>query len=181
MALSDGAVILPGTGYFYIAPAETAAPADKTAPAAPWENLGHTSREDGMTITREGGDVTTLGTWQNPALRTRRDPTTYALTFNLHQIDNQVLELYFGGSDVDTAGVFGVPLDFGAITKALYVRLVDGADEVGLYIPKVEVSAEDDIEVDVEGFLQLPVRANVLGVTGSNLLEFYKAGLGAAV
>lgn len=181
MALSDGAVLLPGTGFFYTAPTGTAVPADKTAPASPWENLGHTAREDGMTITREGGDTTTLATWQNTALRTRRDPVSWALTFNLHQIDNTVLELYFGGADIDTAGVFGVPSDADSTPRALYVRLVDGADEVGLYVPSVEVAAEDDIEVDVEGFLQLPVRANVLQVTGSNLMEFWKAGLGAAV
>lgn len=181
MALSDGAVLLPGTGYFYTAATGTAVPLNKTAPGAPWENLGHTSREDGMTITREGGDTEPLGTWQNSALRTRRDPTTYALTFNLHQIDNTVLELYFGGADIDTAGVFGVPANFSSTPRALYVRLVDGTTEVGLYVPSVEIAAEDDIEVDVEGFLQLPVRANVLGITGSNLLEFYRAGLGAAV
>lgn len=179
MALSDSAVIIPGTGFMYLAPAETAQPASLTAPAAPWENLGHTSREDGLTITRDGGDSEVIGSWQNPSLRERRDPSTFAITAFLHQVDNNVLELYFGPGDIATAGEFGVTSVTATTDKALYVRIVDGANEVGLYVPKVSVAAEDDVEVDVEGFLAFPVRCTVLQVSGSNLMTFFGAALGA--
>lgn len=180
MAQTDSAVYLPGTGHIYIAPNGTAAPVDPTAPASPWETLGHTSREEGLTITREGGDSEIKGTWQNAALRERRDPTTFAVTMQLHQIDNTVLELYFGDADISVANKFGVP-EGGSQTveKALFVRVVDGANEVGLYVPKVSIGADDDVEVDVENFLAFPVRASVLQVTGSNLLEFFAPNLGA--
>jgi hypothetical protein len=179
MALDDSAVIIPGTGYLFIAPPETAQPASLTAPASPWENLGHTSRDDGLTITRDGGDSETLGTWQNTALRERRDPTTLAITAFLHQVDNNVLELYFGTGDIASAGEFGVIDASGTTEKALYVRIVDGTNEVGLYIPKVSIGSDDDVEVDVENFLAFPVRATVLQVTGSNLMTFLGADLGA--
>lgn len=179
MALTDAAVIIPGTGYMYLAPAETAQPASLTTPAAPWVNLGHTSREDGLTITRDGGDTEILGTWQNSALRERRDPTTFAITASLHQVDNDNLELYFGPGDVATAGEFGVQDASTTVEKALYVRIVDGTNEVGLYVPKVSIGADDDVEVDVENFLAFPVRAAVLQVSGSNLLTFLGANLGA--
>ena len=179
MALTDAAVVIPGTGFMYLAPAETAQPASLTAPAAPWENLGHTSREDGLTITRDGGDSEVLGTWQNPALRERRDPTTFAITAFLHQVDNTVLELYFGAGDIATAGEFGVTTTTGTTAKALYVRIVDGTNEIGLYVPRVSVAAEDDVEVDVENFLSFPIRATVLQVSGSNLMTFFADDLGA--
>ncbi len=179
MALNDTTVILPGTGFLYTAPNGTAAPANKTAPAAPWENIGHTSREDNLAITREGGDVTVLGTWQNTALRERRDPTTFALTFRAHQADNTTLQFYFGGADVDTADVFGVPAGSpGVIERAMFIRIIDGANELGIYVPKVSIGAEDDIELDVEGLMVFPLRATVLQVSGSNLLDIYNAALG---
>lgn len=179
MALTDAAVIIPGTGYIYLAPAATVQPASLTAPASPWENLGHTSRGDGLTITRDGGDSNILGTWQNTALRDRRDPTTYAITLFAHQVDNTVLGLYFGGGDASVAGKFGVTSTTGTTEKAMFVRIVDGANEVGLYVPKVSVGAEDDVSVDPEGFLAFPLRATVLQVSGSNLMDFLAADLGA--
>lgn len=180
MALTDAAVYIPGTGFIHLAPAGTAAPADLVAPASPWVNLGHTSRDDGLTITRDGGDVETLGTWQNPSLRERKDPTTYAVTFVAHQVDNEVLGLYFGGGDATGADVFGVNATTGTTERALYVRIVDGANEFSIYMPKVSISSEDDMEVDPEGFLAFPLRATVLQQSGENLIEFLAPNLGAA-
>ena len=172
MALIDDAVLIPGTGYLYLAPAESARPGSLTAPAAPWVNLGHTSRDDGLTITRDGGDSETLGTWQNTALRERRDPTTLAITMQLHQVDATVLSLYFGTGDITTPGEFGVVDASGTTTQAMFVRIVDGANSAYLYVPKVSIGADDDVEVDVENFLAFPVRATVLQVTGSNLMTW---------
>lgn len=180
MALIDSAVLIPGTGEIWVAPAETAIPASLTAPASPWENLGHTSREDGLTITRDGGDSETVGTWQNPVLRERREPTTFAITAYLHQVTNEVMEMYFGPGDVDTAGQFGVTSSTATIERALYVRIIDGTNEAGLYVPKVSISSEDDVEIDVEGFLAFPIRATVLQVTGSNLMTWVGPELGVA-
>jgi hypothetical protein len=179
VALTDSAVLIPGTGFMYTAPAETVIPASLTSPAAPWENLGHTSRDDGLTITRDGGDSEVIGTWQNPSLRERRDPTTFAITAFLHQVDNEVLSMYFGPGDVATADRFGVTSSTATIERALYVRIIDGTNEVGLYIPKVSISSEDDVEVDVEGFLAFPVRCTVLQVSGSNLMTWVGPELGA--
>jgi hypothetical protein len=180
VALTDSAVYLPGTGFIYLAPAETAVPANLVTPAAPWVNLGHTSLDDGLTITRDGGDTETLGTWQNPALRERKDPTTFAITMVAHQVDNEVLSLYFGGGDATGTDSFGVNTTTGTTNRAMYVRIVDGANALGLYLPKVSISSEDDVEVDPEGFLSFPLRATVLQVTGENLMEWLAGNLGVA-
>lgn len=178
MAAIDSAVLIPGQGFMYVAPAETALPASLTAPATPWVDLGHTSREDGLTITRDGGDSETLGTWQNPVLRERREATTFAITAFLHQVTNDVLEMYFGPGDITVENQFGVTSSVATIERALYVRIVDGTNEASLYVPKVSISSEDDVEVDVEGFLAFPCRMTVLQVTGSNLMTWVGVELG---
>ena len=177
MALNDSAVYIPGTGRIYVAPPDTAQPANLVTPASPWEELGHTSRDDGLTITRDGGDSEVLGTWQNPSLRERRDPTTFAITMQLQQIDNTALEMYFGGGELDE-GSLGVATVGDTTEKALFVRIIDGTNEVGLYVPKVSIAADDDVEIDVEGFLSLPIRCTVLGVTGKPLMTWLADHLG---
>lgn len=178
MALSDASVYIPGTGHIYLAPTSTPAPVDPTAPTTPWVDLGHTSLDDGLTITRDGGDSEVIGTWQNPSLRERRDPTTYAITMVAHQVDNTVLGLYFGGGDATEADIFAVTATTGTTPSAMFVRIVDGDNEVGMYLPSVSIGSEDDMEVDPEGFLSFPLRATVLQVSGSNLIEFMAPNLG---
>lgn len=178
MALDDSAVVIPGTGHVWIAPAGTAKPADLSNPGSPWAELGHTSIDDGMTITRDGGDSEVLGTWQNPSLRERRDPVVFALTLHLLQIDNNTLDLYFGGGDVSVEGVFGVNLISQPAERAMFIKIVDGSNEFPFYIPKTSIASDDDVEADVEAFLAWPIRATILGVTGSNLMEFYGDQLG---
>lgn len=178
MALDDAAVIIPGTGLVFVAPAGTAVPSDKTNPEAPWRDLGHTSIDDGLTITKDGGDSNVLGTWRNPALRDRRDPVVFALTVHLLQFSNDTLSMYFGAGDTTVDGVFGVALIPAPVELAMFIRIVDGANEIQLYLPKVSVSSDDDVEVDVENFLAFPVRATILGITGQALMEFYGDDLG---
>jgi hypothetical protein len=141
--------------------------------------MGHTSRDDGLTITRDGGDSEVLGTWQNPSLRERRDPVTFAITMVAHQVDNTVLGLYFGGGDTTVADHFGVNSTTGTVSKAMFVRIVDGSNQVGLYLPKVSIASDDDMEIDPEGFLSFPLRATVLQASGSNLMDFVADNLGA--
>ncbi|WP_018686534.1 hypothetical protein [Actinokineospora enzanensis] len=178
MALNDSAVLIPGTGRVYLAAPGQAAPLDPRNPVDPWSVVGHTSREEGLTISRDNGDSEVKGTWENPALRERRDPATWAVSFQLHQLDNNTLELFFGAGDVDTPGVFGVQGSAPPVERALFVRMIDGAAEAGLYVSRVSIGSDDDISVDVENFLAFPVRAQVLQVTGSNIMEWFAAGLG---
>lgn len=178
MALNDNEVIIPGTGHVYFAPAGTAVPTDMLAPTGPWADIGHTSRDDGMTITRDGGDSNILGSWQNVNLRDRRDPVTFALTLHLLQMSNETLALYFGGGDATGTGKFGVNITPQPQQRSLFIRIVDGANEFPLYVPKCSVASDDDIQADVEKFLAFPIRATMLGTTGSNLMEFFGDNLG---
>lgn len=173
MALTDAAVLIPGAGSIYLAPTGTPAPSDpNSTPTSPWVDVGHTSREDGLTISRDGGDAETVGTWQNANLRERREPTTWTVGFQLHQVDETSLRLFFGGGTAED-GHFSAPASPIAQEHALYVVMVDGTNKVGLYVPKVSILASDDVEVDVENFLSFPVTATVLSMSGANLLEWF--------
>lgn len=181
MAINDAQTYVPGQGRLYVAPVGTAVPSPLTAPPAPWDEIGHSSIEDGVTIGREGGDVETKGTWQVPTLRTVAETTTWFITMHLHQLSNQVARFYFGGGDASVAGKFGVPLVPVATNRAMFVRIIDGTAEAQLYVPKVSLLADDDIELDAEELMAFPVRATVLGISGLNLMEFYGAGLGGSI
>lgn len=178
MALVDDQVFIPGQGRLLVAPVGTPRPTNLITIPAPWDDLGHSSIEDGITIGREGGDSETLGTWQNPVLRERRDPTSWFMTMFLHQVSNEVLNFFFGGGDAVEPGVFGVPIVPVAQERALLAQIIDGTNRVSIYIPKASLLADDDVEVDVEQFLAFPVRATLLGVTGQDLMEWLDDALG---
>ena len=180
MALTDSSVIIPGQGFIYLAETGTPAPTTPDEPETPWENMGHTSTDDNFTISRDGGDSEVLPTWQNPSFRERREPSVYIVQFTALQIDNTVLGLYFGGGDDSVEGEFSVTSATGATERAMYTRIIDGDNSVGLYIPKVSITSEDDAEADIEAFFGFPLKATVLQVTGSNLMTFFGANLGAA-
>lgn len=178
MALNDALVVVPGQGFLYEAPVGTPRPTNLTDPESPWTNLGHSSIDDNVVFARDGGDSNILGTWQNPALRDRRDPVTFSVTVTLQQIDNNSLALYFGGGDDSVAGIFSVPATSVPQEKALYIRIVDGDTEVAVFIPKTAIASDDDVELDVENFVGFPIRASILGVTGQSLMDWVGEHLG---
>lgn len=181
MSLQDSLVILPGSGFVYTAPVGTLKPVSLTDPALPWQNVGHTSTENNIVISRDGGDTKTLGSWQNPTLKVQRDPVSFAIVMDLLQWSNDTFSFYFGGGDTTVAGVFGVPINSVPQERAMFIRIIDGSSEFPLYIPKVSIASDDDMEADTEKLMEFPVRASVLAVTGSNLMEFYGSHLGLQV
>jgi hypothetical protein len=163
MATNNAAVILPAEGRFYIADTSATKPTTTAVPSAPWTEVGHTSFEDPLVIERDGGDITTLRSWQASALRTSVEGITYKLTFNLLEWDDLAMNLYFGGGAVDaTLDEFLAPKTPAAQSKSLFIRLIDGATVTSMYFPTVEIIGSDDIEFDPEELLFLPVTATVI-------------------
>lgn len=161
MALDSNAVIVPGEGHFYIAPAGTAAPADNAAPSGAWAEIGHTSYDSPLTIRREGGDRTTLPSWQVAALRETVTPVTYALDFGLLQHDEASLKLFYGGGSV-ASGRFQVPKTATPQEHALFVRIVDGANVWAEFFPLTSILGSDSEEADPENLMSMPVSATIL-------------------
>ena len=76
MALDDGTLHIPGTGYIYLADPSTVAPT-VMPPGVDWTDLGHTS-EDGLTINYEV-DKEVLRTWRAAEAGLRRRHTRPAM------------------------------------------------------------------------------------------------------
>lgn len=181
MALDADALVVPGTGQILF----NKAAATGTAPVIPddimgtlpagWEILGHTSYENGVTFTSEGGEQSVLPTWQAPAgARVSTTPESKIIKFNAHQVDNNVLEFYFGtGTAAD--GTYSVSKTAGGsgVEAQLYIRMIDSnheGDHVDWYFPRVNIKRADDIEVDPEGILEFPLQATVLDAGASAYL-----------
>lgn len=171
MALDDGATLVPAVGHYFFAPAKgQARPTDPFAPATPWVDLGHTSLDDPFGITSEGGDTTTLGTWQNKALRNSHAPRVESISFVLQQWDEASLKLYYGSNAATVGGRVRVPEAAVETEGALFVRVDDGEGALAFYWPAVSIYRADDISFDPEALAGLPVRATILGYSTNDWL-----------
>jgi len=178
MALVDNAVLSVGTGHFYTAPyivgGPTAPPANKTAllaPPSPYAEIGHTSLEDILSISSEGGDATVLGTLQNKALRTAYSARTESLAITLQQFDSAALKLYYGSNTAEIAtgsNFVGVSSNPTPSTVTFLAVFQDGQSVFAFYAPKAEIYRGDDLAVsDTESLVGLPLNIKPL-IHGSN-------------
>lgn len=179
MALNDNAVVLPAVGYIYVAPVDTASPTPAQIESfnpdtgiSPWVQLGHTSRDDLPVFGFDGGDSETKGSWQNASLR--RVTTEVAqdfVTFNALQLDEAILSYYYGVTNPgSTVGKFDVTdTATSGIETALLIVIVDGDATIGFHASKVSMGREDSIELAIDEFVGVPLRASVLK-SGSNPL-----------
>lgn len=170
MAINDAAVLKPNTAHFYTAVEGTALPADLRAPGAPWTHLGHTSLEDILSATSEGGETSVLSSLQNRSLRTTTTARSESFQVNLLQLDEDSIKLYFGANTVvsDDGRVAAIPSEPEASKVAFLAVMYDGVRNAGYYAAKAEVIRGEDITIsDTESLTQLPIRITPLAVEGS--------------
>lgn len=183
MALDPATTIIPGRGTVFVAPVGTAVPTlatvDPTQASSftTWDCIGHTSRDNTVSLNKDGGDVNTLGSWWDSALRTTVDPVTWSLTFNSLQMDKLTLGLAFGGGTA-ASGKYTIPSSSATVSRALYVLMVDGTGRMAIHCPKTDITLGDAPEVAVDGFFEVQLRATVL-VSGSTLMEWYHPAISA--
>ena len=144
-----------------------------------WSPVGHTSRGDMPEFGFDGGDSEVKGTWQNESLReVVTQPIADYLTMFLHQFDTSAFELYYGEDSSATPGVFGVANgNVAPIEKAFLVVIVDGDNRVGFYAPKASVRRDDSINLPVDEFASLPIKATFLKYGVANKFEWVNADL----
>lgn len=174
MSLDNSKVLIATQGTFWTAAVDTAYPASPDSPGAPWANLGHTSADNPFTVKRDGGDVTTNGTWQSPNLRTSTAPITYSIQFTALQADANVFKFYFGGGTLDgsTPARWIVPTSPASQATALYVILQDTGASINRhwYFPNTSVIGSDDAAAATDDFLGFPLSFTILNdVTLSGL------------
>lgn len=179
MPLDNTDVVVPGTGYVYLGIADngvgtkTPKPSgsfDPLAPGTGWASIGHTSLENGIEFGRDGDDPETLGSWQNPKLRTTNPDVTYTLGLNALQASKETYELYFGAGPGSTVGgVFKIPAKPTAQQKALLIVIVDGTQMLPLYFPNVSLLGSDAIALDPAALMEFPIKGTILAGSDGSL------------
>lgn len=174
MALHDDAVLNVGRGYLYLAPVGTAFPDDPSnVNTGQWRNVGHTSADEVLSITTDGGETTTLATLQAKTLRQTQSAKTVTFGIQLAEFKLSNLKLYYGANAVIeptgiAAGLLGVPDDPSPTEKAMAFIVYDGEDVFAWYAPKVSVIGGDDISLaDTSALSFLPINLTPLNYAGS--------------
>jgi hypothetical protein len=181
MALNSNAVLTAAVGYIYTAPVGTAQPTltqiqnfDPAVGITGWDNIGHTSRDELPVFGYEGGETETRGSWQAAVLKeVVTEPASDYVTFNLLQFDESALGLYYGSDNANTtAGVFSVggTATSGVTEKALLIVIVDGTHKIAFHAEKTSVRREDSIELAVDEFAYMPLRATLVLNDGAQYL-----------
>jgi hypothetical protein len=193
MAFNANATTIPGKGTVLVADPDTAPPTDyltldpttlpTPANAVGWAVLGHTSRDNNVSLSKDGGDVSSVGSWWDEVLRSTRSPTNWNVTVNSIQVDGLTLGLAFGGGVLDTVSGFYDVGDIIPQNKALFILVVDnGGNRLGLYIPNTSVSIGDAPEFSIDSYFEIQLDAAIANstVTGKKF-RWYHAGLKAAI
>ena len=184
MGFNANATTIPGKGTVLVAPPDTAAPDYETVDptgtlSGGWETLGHTSRDNNVSLSKGGGDATQRGSWWDDALRATYDPITWSVNVNSIQIDRLTLSLAFGDGTHDGAvGSYDVGGSITAQKKALFILIVDGSSRMGIYIPNVTVTIGDAPQIAVDSFFEITLSAQMLNSpTTGKRFRFYHPGL----
>lgn len=171
MPVNDAAVNLGTTGQIAIATIGSTPPSDLSAElTTPWKVIGHTSLDNLPAWTENGGDQSTIGTWQSPSLRNvQTKAATYQMTFSSDQLDSQSFALYYGVPNVVTAaGKFDVFAP-GNVEFALLVIVQDGESYVGFHASRASFTRSGDISLATDKFTELPIEASFLTYTSGGV------------
>ncbi len=170
-------LIIPARGLVYKGDVDATPPAasalstlsDTVVPTGPgnWACLGHTSRDNLPAYNKDGGDITTTGSWFIDAIDSTQDPITWSLTINALQSDPTTLGLAFPGGVLSaTNGTY----DIGTVSQApcsLLVLLIGGTKRRAFYHPNTLTSLGDAPEIAVDAYFELQLQASLLSSAGS--------------
>ncbi|MCQ9385117.1 phage tail tube protein [Brevibacterium moorei] len=177
MAFNDDAVIAISTAHFYTAPPGTPAPTNPNKVDTPWEDVGHTTLEDILSMSTDGGDKTVLGTLQNRNLKTSYAARNVAFNFSIHQFDEAGLKLYLGSNAVIEDGRIGQADNPQPSQLAWYVLIEDGEHCLDFYAPKADIIGADDLDLsDTESLSALPLSVSPLRMAGKKA-AWYASGV----
>lgn len=190
MSASDSALIVPGHGTVFFAPPEATLPTDpltafgidKVAPTG-WTDLGHTSKENTISFSKDGGENSQLDTWYKDAVRVVYGSTTWTATVNALQMDERTLDLAFNGELDEAEGRYVIPASSSATTGQTVILFQDTTASMLIYLPNTQTTLGEAPSVSVEGFFEVQLSLSILsssklsanGRTG--LMAIYKESL----
>jgi hypothetical protein len=139
-----------------------------------WINLGHSSRTKLPEFGYEGGKLEMKGSWQKQRLRQvwGSQPIEDSVKAQLEQWNRRTLELYFGADVAETDGVFGVSGDWTPVEKSFLTVLVDQEVNLGCYASKASIARDAAVEIPIDDFSSLPIRAAFLNLGTRRLYDW---------
>ena len=167
MGFNSKATVIPGKGTVLVNAPDATAPnyltLDPTSPSGGWVTLGHTSRNNTVAMSKDGGDATQVGSWWDEALRTTYSPINWSVTVNSLQVDSLTLSLAFGGGTINgSVGSYDVDGTITPAAKSIFILVQDGLFRLGIYIPNVTVTIGDAPEFPVDDFFEIQLSAQML-------------------
>lgn len=158
---------IPGYGTVFTAPANTPLPEGGIAAFSKgldnvedFENLGHTSFENPIELSVDGGDATSKRSWLLANLVTIYEGITWSATGNSIQCDKATVQkIYSGWDTTDSLGTV-VPATKKGTDLAIVILSQDDTGKLGFYVPNVNFTFGDAPSFDVENFFELPFSAS---------------------
>jgi hypothetical protein len=168
--------IIGAYGDIYTAPVGTPPPAlaDWDDPTG-WTLLG-TISADGATWTPPAEDTTEISTWQSMyPERTVTTGLSSSLAFALDSWDRVTVPFALGGGKFDDTSpdivIYKPPGPGESVSKALFLKVIDGDVKLGLYFPKGRVTGRDDTSFKKDEAALLNV---TFGLEGSRTYDPYQ-------
>lgn len=194
MSVDATTLVIPGHGTVFRAPVNTKPPANplsaftllEDGPAG-WDNLGHTSKQNTIAFTKEGGAKESLDTFLADGVRTTTGSTQWGVNVAALQFDADTLDLAFNGDFDSTTGGYTVASP-APLASALFLYFQDTTGAIGFWLPNTEISIGDPPSVDVAQFLELQLAVSILSAGPTiippvnnrpGLFQIFKTGLTA--
>lgn len=151
MAINKQDIFKAVRGTIFMAPAETPLPDDPsqftltTEKVGEWENMGHTSNDNRIEFSFDGGEPTTYDTWLEAGVQTTYSTSTLTFTGNSVQGDKDNLQLIYNGWLSSDQKMIVATLEKRAVDKAFFILAHDSGNNVsfGLYLPNVSFTFND--------------------------------------
>jgi hypothetical protein len=174
-------VIIPGRGAVLLAEPGATPPdyhtVDPRNPPTGWKSLGHTSVENNVSLSKDGGETTTYDSWWEPAIDSIQSPTKWSGTANALEISSATLDLAFSGEleTTSTTGGYLVPADISAVEKALLILAVQGNKRMAIYLGRAAITLGDAPSFDREALFEVPLSFSILSYEGHTMEWFHPA------
>ncbi len=197
MSVDSTKLVIPGHGTAFVAPANTLPPTNPVSASGfkllddgpgLWMNLGHTSKQNTIAFTKEGGEKETIDTFLADAVRTSTSGVTWGVNIAALQFDRNNLRLAFNGDFDPVTGGYTVTSP-APVNVALFLYFQDSTGSLGFWLPSVDISLGDAPSVDTANFFEMPLAATILSVGSSvitpvsgraGLFQIFKSGLTGA-
>lgn len=177
MSANSSTLTIPAHGTVFHAPVNTLPPALPLGPAGfnlqedgptPWKNLGHTSKQNTISFTKEGGEREPIDTFLADAVRYSTASTSWGVNISALQFDEDNLKMAFNGDFDPATGGYTVATP-SPVASALFLYFQDSTGSLGFWIPNTEISLGDAPSVDTSNFFEMPLTASILSAASSTI------------